>query len=462
MKQELSVIRKEGFSLVEAVIAVSIFSIFIVIAATNFTLPNKSISSAGQEARAAHFAEEGLEAARNIRDSNFSNLTDGSHGLATNGIAWSFSGNQDNPDIFTRKIKISSIDANTKELESEISWTDKGKSKKVSLKERLTNWRAVAGWVQPSSGPCANASGGQNGTKVQISGNYAYVVTQSASQSLIAVDIYNPKNVVTKSTFSFQSNPNNLAISGHYAYITSAHNSEELEVIDISDPAAMVQVGAYNASGNGKANGIDISETTAYVVRSSQGNKDEFLAVDISNPVSPSLRGSMRLNSAGNEVVKMGNYAYVATDDQNGELKVIDVTNSESPSLKGTYNITGNVVLLTIAGFGNTVLAGGSNGILYIFDVSNPAAPVLRGQFAAGGSVNDVAIGNSNTLAFLTTSNATKEFQVVNITDTSNPSLVSGINMNGNLNGVAYRSDGDFVIAVGSSNTEEYCVISSR
>lgn len=460
MKQESSATRKKGFSLVEAVIAVSIFSIFIVIAATNFTLPNKSISSAGQEARAAHFAEEGLEAARNIRDSNFSNLTDGNHGLATNGTAWSFSGSQDNPDIFIRKIKISSIDANTKELESEITWTDKGKSKKVSLKERLTNWRAVAGWVKPSSGPCVDASGGQNGTKVQISGNYAYVVTKSASQSLIAVDISDPKNLVTKSTFSFQSNPNNLAISGHYAYITSDDSKEELQVIDVSDPTAMVKVESYNASGNGGANGIDISSNVAYVVRSPQGNKDEFLTVDISNPVSPSLRGSMRLNSAGNEVVKMGNYAYVATDDSGGELKVINVTSPGSPSLKGTHNITGSVSLLTIAGFGNTILAGGSNGILYIFDVSNPAAPVLRGQFAAGGSVNDVAVGNSNTLAFLATSNAAKEFQVVNITDTSNPSLASGINMNGNLNGVAYRSDGDFVIAVGSSNKEEYCVIS--
>lgn len=459
MKQELSVTKKEGFSLVEAVIAVSIFSIFVVIAATNFTLPNKSISSAGQEARAAHFAGEGLEAARNIRDSNFSNLADGSHGLATNGTAWSFSGSQDKPDIFIRKIKISSIDANTKELESEISWTDKGKSKKISLKERLTNWRAVAGWVNPSSGPCANDAGGQNGIKVQISGNYAYIVTQGASQNIIAVDISNPKNITEKSSFSLQSNPNNLAISGNYAYISSAHSNEEMQVINISDPSAMTKGGAYNAQGSTKANGIDISGSTAYLVRASS-NQDELFTLDISDPASLSLRSSMNLGSSANEVVKMGNYAYVATDDQNGELKVINVTNPGSLSTKGTYNILGNINLLTIAGFGNTVLAGGSNGILYIFDVSNSAVPVLRGQFAAGGSVNDVAVGKDNTLAFLATSSATKELQAVNITDTSNPSLVSSIDMTGNLNGVAYRSDGDFVIAVGSSNKEEYCVIS--
>ena len=271
--------------------------------------------------------------------------------------------------------------------------------------------------------------------------------------------ISDPKNISEKSNFSLQANPNNLAISGNYAYISSAHSNEELQVIDISDPAVMLKVGAYDASGSTKANGIDVSGSTAYLVRSSS-NKDEFLTLDISNPSSPSLRSSIDLKSSANEVVKIGNYAYVTTDHGSGELKVVDVASPGSLSIKAEYNITGNASLLTIAGFGNTVLAGGSNGILYIFDVSNPAAPVLRGQFVAGGSVNDVTVGKDNTLAFLATSSATKELQVVNITDTSNPSLVSSIDMIGNLNGVAYKSDGDFVIAVGSNNKEEYCVIS--
>ena len=36
-------------------------------------------------ARAATLADEGLEAVRNIRDANFSNLTDGTFGLTTTG-----------------------------------------------------------------------------------------------------------------------------------------------------------------------------------------------------------------------------------------------------------------------------------------------------------------------------------------------------------------------------------------
>lgn len=464
MKQELLAIKKSllisrrGFSLVEAVVAVAVFSIFIGAAATNLILPHKYIFSSGLESQAVHLSQEGLEATRNIRDSDFANLSDGNHGLVAGGTAWSFSGTQDATDIFTRKIKISTINENTKEVESEIAWNDKGQAKTLSLKERLTNWRAIAGWMNPSAGACLDFSGGQDGVKVQVDGDYAFALTASASSSLIVVDISNPDNPSAKTNVPLQANPNNIAISGNYAYIASSHNSEEMQDIDINDPENPSKSGAYNASGNSDAKGIDVSGLVAYLVRSSSGD-DEFFTLNVSSPNSPSKRDSLNLNSAGNEVIKLGNYAYVATNDSGGELKVIDVSNPASLSIAGTYNLSGNVTLLTVAGFGNTVLAGGSNGNLYVFDVSSPASPILRGQFSAGGSVNDIAVKSDGTLAFLATSNGSQEFQLINISDVTNPSFVASVDMSGSLNGVAYDEEKNIAVTIGASNTEEFCIV---
>ena len=77
---------------------------------------------AGYRSRAVLLAEEGLEAVRNIRDENFSNLSDGTYGLAVSSSQWVFSGSSDAVGIFTRSIVISSVDANTKQAEVIIAW----------------------------------------------------------------------------------------------------------------------------------------------------------------------------------------------------------------------------------------------------------------------------------------------------------------------------------------------------
>ena len=83
---------------------------------------SKSTALAGQRARAATLADEGLEAVRNIRDANFSNLTDGTFGLTTTGNQWNLSGASDTSDIFSRAITISTVDANRKSITSSITW----------------------------------------------------------------------------------------------------------------------------------------------------------------------------------------------------------------------------------------------------------------------------------------------------------------------------------------------------
>ena len=135
---------KKGFALIEIILAIALFAIIITSVTGSIIYAQQSTSLAGNRARAVFLAEEGLEEARSIRDAGFSNLTDGTHGLAISGNVWTFSGSSDSTDIYTRQITISSVDENTKLVTCTVTWQQNAqRTGTVTLKTHLTNWNLV-------------------------------------------------------------------------------------------------------------------------------------------------------------------------------------------------------------------------------------------------------------------------------------------------------------------------------
>ena len=133
---------KRGFSLVEVLLAVSIFGLVVTVLTGGLIYGQQSTAMAGMRARAAILADEGLEAIRNIRDASFSNLTDGTYGLTTTGNQWNLSGVSDVTDIFTRAITISAVDANRKLVTSAVTWQQNlQRAGQIQLVTYLTNWQ---------------------------------------------------------------------------------------------------------------------------------------------------------------------------------------------------------------------------------------------------------------------------------------------------------------------------------
>lgn len=131
----------KGFSLVEVLLAVAIFALFVTGLVGGLIYGQQSTALAGAQSRATVLADEGLEATRNIRDANFSNLTNGTFGLTTTGNQWNLSGSSDTTDIFTRQIVISTVDANTKQIVATVTWTQNAqRAGSVSLTTYLANW----------------------------------------------------------------------------------------------------------------------------------------------------------------------------------------------------------------------------------------------------------------------------------------------------------------------------------
>ena len=141
MKKDLLITNKSGFSLVEVLLAVTLFATFIAIFMAALLYGQESSSLAGEKSRALIIAQEGLEAVRNIRDESYTNLIDGTYGLAVTDNQWTFSGTEDQTDVYTRQVIISAPDDITKSITVNVSWTRDGQQfGPVTLTSYLTDW----------------------------------------------------------------------------------------------------------------------------------------------------------------------------------------------------------------------------------------------------------------------------------------------------------------------------------
>ena len=145
MRKVHSNINQAGFTLIEIVIASSILALLVTTFVGALVYAQQVQKRAGVKERAVFLAEEGLEVVRNIRDESFENLEDGDHGLNINGGTWEFSGVDDVVDIYTRQLVIATIDDETREVSSTVTWSGAAGEQEVVLITYLTNWREASG-----------------------------------------------------------------------------------------------------------------------------------------------------------------------------------------------------------------------------------------------------------------------------------------------------------------------------
>jgi prepilin-type N-terminal cleavage/methylation domain-containing protein len=642
-----------GFSLVEVLVALSIFLIFAL--ATTALIGDTSAQSrrASNSVRAVYLAEEGLEVVRNIRDADFSNLNDGIYGIATSTGSFTLVPSPDSVDIFSRVITISSAGESGKKIESTVTWNEGISEREVSLQTILTDWRryspssglalkkvvinyfsslgladfapykasrtvgsttvdytfdtgqaiesplktyllptlaldsgvyTVSGSTNPDyttsfgedcgpdgtvnisgddakvclmvseekygtltvnkilnnggggprsvsdfapfrvgtqevvlgaatkfrpgtysvtessnadynvsySGDCAPAGTvtlgvGDNRTcsitntysltwadpnfqvasldlidksdaiAVAQQGSYVYVARLSGTGNFAIVDVSNPSSPTAVSTLTLNGNLSSVFVQGNHAYVTSSIDAAELQIINVSNPLAPVLITQYNAVGPNDGLGVYVVGDRAYLARVNAGGQPNFMVLDVSNPVSPILLGSMITGANANDVVAVGSYAYLATASDTQELQVINVSNPASLAIVGSYNAAGTTDALAVsASSGSLLLAQGAN--LHSIDITNPLLPTLRGTFAAGNTINNIAIYPAYSYAFLATSFSTFEFRVVDYSSLT-PTLVGSLGTAPALRGIVHDPATNTVYAVSASDTQELIII---
>jgi len=139
---------ENGQSLIELIIAIGVFSIAIV--SLVFLILESYISGrlASEITVADFLAQEGLEAARAIRDNNWSDLVNGDYRLDSFSGNWRFiPGSEIIDGKFIRVIKIDEAnpdnpDPDRKKITSQIIWQfSEGRNEEVKLVTYLTHWQ---------------------------------------------------------------------------------------------------------------------------------------------------------------------------------------------------------------------------------------------------------------------------------------------------------------------------------
>lgn len=127
---------RRGFSVVEAILASSIFALFVTAFVGVIIYGQESSALAGARERAGFLAAEGVEELRNKRDAAFTNLVDGTVTTTHGGTSTS--------ETFTRTVTTSTVDVNTKRIVSTVTWQQNAQRQgSVSVESRLANWRVA-------------------------------------------------------------------------------------------------------------------------------------------------------------------------------------------------------------------------------------------------------------------------------------------------------------------------------
>lgn len=155
--------KQKGFSLVELVIAITIFIIYVGGLAAAATGGHLTRLENAKLVQADLFFTEGWEAVKSIRNNNWSDITNGTHGLISSSGFWQFSGSSDSFNGFTRIITINDvrrdnggnivssggeIDSDTKLVSVDISWSPvSSKNLAMSSESYLTNYENPDVWT---------------------------------------------------------------------------------------------------------------------------------------------------------------------------------------------------------------------------------------------------------------------------------------------------------------------------
>lgn len=135
----------QGFSLIEIILASALLLLTITVFTAGVITGHESTVRAGVVSRATVVAQEGLEIVRSLRDAGFANLIDGTHGLATSSNQWILSGTSSTHDSFTREVQISTLDQDTKQIESRVTWQKTPvATSSLSIYSTLTRWRDLS------------------------------------------------------------------------------------------------------------------------------------------------------------------------------------------------------------------------------------------------------------------------------------------------------------------------------
>jgi hypothetical protein len=236
-----------------------------------------------------------------------------------------------------------------------------------------------------------------------------------------------------------------IAVSGAHVYVSSwigghVFNGTLVAVLDISDPTTPMQVGKVvvpsrrdTLYGTSEVRDLDISGDRLFAATGVGG----FHIVDISDPMSPYLLGSLDTLTTVLNVAVSGSYAYITEwiGGDRGAMRVIDVAQPSAPHEVGSVSVPGRPVDIIVSDRNAYIRyesADGPRCDLGVIDISLPPRPELKATFEETRR-SGCGVGLGNRLDTMAASNGYlyilhEGLLILDVNEPSAPAVVSWVN----------------------------------
>lgn len=221
---------------------------------------------------------------------------------------------------------------------------------------------SVVNPAAPSLVSTVNLAGNGNATSVKVSGSNLYVTRSgdATSPGFVIMSLATPATPALAGSFGTSIVLLDVYINGSYAFAAAGTNSAELLVLNVSVPSLTQQVSILDLPGNTDASSVVGSASTVYL-----GQGATLHSVDVSNPATPTVSGSLVSSGTINDLALNSNsptYLFVGTSSSAAEFQVVDVSSPATPTLRATVDVAGGTALLGVA-YSSTrdIVVGASN-----------------------------------------------------------------------------------------------------
>ncbi len=262
-------------------------------------------------------------------------------------------------------------------------------------------------------------------TKMALSSNKAYVAGGASGLQIVDVSNQNSPSLLAAFTDSgFCGNYGSVAVSGDYVCATAG----DFKVFDASQPSQPILVGQLNGIGGSR---IVAKNGVAYL---NTANGNVIDVVSISTPSSPQILTNISYNVVyPSGLALVGNMLYVVGQNTSSQPRfvAIDVSNPSSPIVRGTHDFTsfGNGFGAAVGVSGNKAIVGltASTYSVRVLDISSIATPVERGGLT-NIHAQDIRMSSDGNYAFVTDYNS-NSVQILNLTNLNSPFAVTNITL---------------------------------
>ncbi len=280
---------------------------------------------------------------------------------------------------------------------------------------------------------------------------YCDIISETAEGRLHPFPPYRDAEVAHYMTPEY---PKSSEIKGQYLFIADYYNG--LHVADITVPSVPLPVTTLNLPSG--ASDLVISGNTAYVTGGSS-----LYVVDITDPVNPSLSGSVVVTSSQAEGVDVqGSLVSVACF--NDGFSLVDVSNPTNPILSRHENKTGGIYdlgqaynseLRTIGSYLYLFISNNSSTAIYRI-AGTPASPILYARSNSMMSSDEIAISEDGSYAYIASSWYLRTYNLSSLysptlLDTLDPSPdepVEGIAVSGDRAYITMRDVGFAIVDI--------------